>query len=344
MPKLVLEEEDQAAPAGPYKGVPAGKGQGLIGKEGDKENASGAKKSAPSRARSTSTSIAVPASVPVPGPTIAVAPPSRVPATTSRNVTANVAATAHAGGSSHRAQPPTWPGLLITPSTPPEDDSDPSALPASASLRGQGGATSVLTSMYNAGESSVRRLAGMVLRQSTHAPAYRMHRRGSDEDSEKGLDTDDGSLDTAARSSVDTDAGGEKMHAHARGNGKYYGAWTGQGDGYFSLPPTPPEDDDERDPLALENFGDALERSGRRTGPTLPTPALSAHSLRRRSTSAERAARQGWLGSLLGRLQWDADGKTGQVIRDLGWTVGGLVLAFFASLGMVLWLLQGLPM
>jgi hypothetical protein len=37
-------------------------------------------------------------------------------------------------------------------------------------------------------------------------------------------------------------------------------------------------------------------------------------------------------------------GKTGEVIRELGWTVGLLVSLFFLTLGLVFWMIKSMPM
>ena len=166
------------------------------------------------------------------------------------------------------------------------------------------------------------------------AHAYHLQRRAS-EDSEKGLD-----LLEEESSSVGTTRGSTDVDEAPR-RGKYYGAWTGTGgkddDGYFSLPPTPPEGEVGAEEKQLA-FSEALARAGRGGFASLPTPALSAHSL-----SHAQATRQlGWWTNLIARLQWDA--KTGAVVRELGWTVGILVVGFCVTLGMVVAFLGGLPM
>lgn len=172
----------------------------------------------------------------------------------------------------------------------------------------------LLTNIYNMGESSLTRITGMV-------PVQHLPRRGS-EDSEKGLDLlEEESSSTGTRGSTE-----EKPR------GKFHGAWTGEDDGYFSLPPTPTEGELDEKQLA---FGEALARAGKGFA-SLPTPALSRHSL------SAPARTWGWWSNLITRLQWDA--KTGAVVRELGWTVAVLVIGFCVTLGMVVGFLGGLPM
>jgi hypothetical protein len=187
--------------------------------------------------------------------------------------------------------------------------------------------------MYNLGESSMKRISSLVS-TAPRASAYHMQRRTS-EDSEKGLDLleDESSSVGTTRASTDVD--------DVPRRGKYYGAWTGgkEDDGYFSLPPTPPEGEIGGEDEKQLAFGEALARAGKGGFASLPTPALSAHSL----SHAHAPARSwGWWSNLIARLQWDA--KTGAVVRELGWTVAVLVIGFCVTLGMVVAFLGGLPM
>lgn len=147
-------------------------------------------------------------------------------------------------------------------------------------------------------------------------------RRGSDDetDSEKGL-MDEDSDPTTATSSEDLNR-----------KGGYWGIWASEetpADGYFSLPPSPPT-----------RAADSFELQ------SLPTPALSAHSLSRRAASPIRTRiRDGWLRGVASKwVGGGGRGKTGMVMRELGWTLGMLILGFITSLGMALWLLKSLPM
>jgi hypothetical protein len=194
-----------------------------------------------------------------------------------------------------------------------------------------------LTSAYNVGESSIRRLAGFV-RPHTRPS---LHRRGSgSEDSEKGLEEDSTSIDSVpTRSSEDSVERGS--------HGKYWGIWKSEedrSDGYFSLPPTPPE----KGRSTFTEFEAALRAAERSIASTsLPTPAVSSHSLSRpRSRRSRRVSSgsNGWIKTLLSGWVGSGSGKTGEVIRELGWTVGLLVGLFFVTLGVVFWMIKGMPM
>ena len=235
-----------------------------------------------SRARSTSTSIAYPTISSTESPTSAPAP-------------------------DHQAVLPTphhsWADLHVSPPIPEEGLSAPP--------------TSLLSSIYNLGESSVLRLTTWARpRRHGHAAV----RRGSD-DSEKGLDVGPGQgrSDWWGKAGRDTDSG------------------------YFSLPPTPPE---EKPETMAYDFATALKGV-----PSLPTPALSSRSLSKpRSRDSHRhqhkGAREGWLRTVYN--VWagcgGSSGKTGEVMRELGWTVGLLVGMFFVTGAMALWTISGLPM
>jgi hypothetical protein len=263
-------------------------------------------KAVESRARSTSTSVVVPQTLQTPeSPIIAV---QTMPL---RSISAKPTLLTLA------------PWSAPSPALPEPDL--PSPLPSPS--RGTG----LLTSAYNAGESSIRRLASLVRPEPRHKP----RRRGS-EDSEKGLD-DTTSLESVTSQSFD---GSPKPIP-----GKYWGIWKSEeegSDGYFSLPSTPPE---EKAESSSAEFELALHSAGRSTA-SLPTPALSTHSLStgRRRRLARREAGDGWLRTLLFSWVGRGSGKTGEVIRELGWTVGLLVGLFFLTLGVVFWMIKSMPM
>ncbi|RXK37982.1 hypothetical protein M231_04768 [Tremella mesenterica] len=283
-----------------------------------------------SRARSTSTSIVVPDQLP--HPTIS---PVR---------TLSPIATA-------MTSVPTWTDIYVTPASP--DSVDPRNLPPSlSSATSMDTSPSVLSGAYNIGEKTVMKIATFF-----RPPQYRAvpHRRGSDGDidSEKGLDgsEEDGTVDSTlstTRTSEDS----------LRRPGKYWGLWgSNEADhsddeaSYFSLPPTPPEEKDGRNDI---DFGTALRTAGGLSEASLPTPALSARSLSR-GDSKKRKMRwsrdkvengeAGWLRSVLGAwfTRGTSSGKTGEVLRELGWTVGILVGMFFITAALALWMIRGMP-
>ncbi|ODO11308.1 hypothetical protein I350_00084 [Cryptococcus amylolentus CBS 6273] len=119
---------------------------------------------------------------------------------------------------------------------------------------------------------------------------------------------------------------------------------------YFDLPPTPPESSE------FQTFSAALPNSD-----YLPTPALSTRSLARGDSKrnklrrAFRRARQssgsseggenGWWSTVLSKVGGGSEGrgKMGEVLKELGWTVGALVGIFVVSLGIVVWLVKSIP-
>ncbi|WRT69812.1 uncharacterized protein IL334_006803 [Kwoniella shivajii] len=214
--------------------------------------------------------------------------------------------------------------------------------------------SSFLASAYNAGESSIARLLGWV-RPKRHRYDGMAYRRGSDDNSEKGLN--------GSEEEQDDDDEGEQtgVGGSMRRPGKYWGVW-GSGEdqfeessslGYFSLPPTPPlEGEEQFSQAALPPYQN-----------TLPTPALSSKSLsrdnskrsnklkkvfrKRTSTSRDQSTHNGshgWLTTSLYNM-WSGlgSGKTAEVVRELGWTVGLLVGTFFVTAAIVLWLIQSMP-
>jgi hypothetical protein len=208
--------------------------------------------------------------------------------------------------------------------------------------------------MYDASEASLLKLTRWV-RPKTRA--NRENRRDSDVDSEKGLEEDEPSTGESRESTIRT-----SVDSSRRDGSKYW--WngsTGHGSdedeaehGYFSLPPTPPED--KANPM-LE-FESALTSEKRAPIQSLPTPALSTRSLSRVDSKSRRKwagpvttanTQDGWLALLYrswGRLVASGGntGKTGEVMKELGWTVGFLVALFFVTGLSVLWSVKGLPM
>jgi len=295
-----------------------------------------------SRARSTSTSVAAPPMNAVAGPSNYHTSPSRyIPDPPVIPFIPNI----------NQPNPPTtWAPIYVTPASP-DEDSTTSQKPFSTHSdlsRRSDRSTGILNSAYELGESGINRLARWI-RPSRHHP----QRRDSDEDSEKGLDeSEDISADSGAsvaRTSEDS----------IRRNAKYWGVWgnaEGENDeeGYFSLPPTPPE---EKPQTSLAQFEAALreERPGG-AGASLPTPALSTRSLSRtgskkRSRTAMDGERDGWLSTVVNL--WSnvgsgsasrSGGKMAEVLKDLGWTVALLVGLFIVTAALVAWLIQGMPM
>jgi hypothetical protein len=282
-----------------------------------------------SRARATSTSYVNPSSTPAEiAPTIAVATsPVRLPAPLIIPRPQAIVLP--------------QPDFSFTPASP-----DVSPSPVSLPSR-----PSFLERAYNTTEFSIRQLVSLVRPQGSESPrAYNRYRRGSDEDadSEKGLTGDEGEVE----SDQTTASSSEGVQVD---KGRYWGLWASGGrsdaaDGYFSLPATPP-DYDLHDSAGKEI--DLLAANDKFA--SLPTPALSAHSLSR-SRSGRRSnspvgtrlrARitDGWLrGVLSGWVGGGTSGKSGAVLRELGWTLGVLILGFVTSLGIALWLLKSLPM
>jgi hypothetical protein len=283
------------------------------------------KSKAESRARSTSTSLVVPDSLSGSPATYPVSPQQvRLPPTRLQFTS-----------------PPTpgnWDGIYITPASPEYEEERQISVSAEP--------PSLLTSAYNMGESAVLGLVKLVRSHRHEGDA----RRRASEDSEKGLDGDEGVSDELeSRESVES--------LRVREGGRYWGLWgsddVDRNSGYFSLPPTPP---DEKPEPNLAGFEAALQASQFRSDITsLPTPALSASSLSRgdsRSKKLRKAkrffvndgGRQGLLASIGQAWIGCGTGKTGEVIKGLGWTVGFLAGLFVVSLGLAFLLLRGLPM
>jgi hypothetical protein len=202
---------------------------------------------------------------------------------------------------------------------------------------------SFLSKAKQLGETSITRLAQWV---KPGKKKRGTNRRTSEDDSEKGMSEEDGGDPAESLESVGTTR--TSVDSFRAGQGRrFWGFSDGDGDGeddedggYFSLPPTPPE---EKDSIPLEFAAFAQ-------GSSLPTPALSTRSLSKPRTSRRRQAARvedqanagsGWLRHL---LRFGSGTKTGQVIRDLGWTVGMLAALFFVTGGIALWMIKGMPM
>lgn len=302
------------------------------------------------RARSTSTSVA-----PLPGliSANAVAGPSQDRARPSPPYGANLGI----------PTPPTdWAPIFVTPASPDDlpphpavFDPDPIVTPRSQRARRSERGTGLLSTAYDIGESSVLRLSRWIRPSKTRHP---LRRRGSDEDSEKGLTESE--EDTSVQSP--SNATSRTSEDSLRRNGKYWGIWgtsededvrngaaTSDGEGYFSMPSTPPE---EKPAASLAEFEAALNRPA-----TLPTPALSTRSLSKPNKSrrspqmgdAPGEEREGWLATVCSLwanvgTSRRSGGKTAEVIRELGWTVAMLVGLFVVTAATVLWMIQALPM
>ncbi|WWC73808.1 uncharacterized protein I206_107780 [Kwoniella pini CBS 10737] len=283
---------------------------------------------AESRARSTSTSIVVPqtqnltenSTYTFPSASMSVSSLHQVP---------------ELSHSSHQG----WPGVPLSP--PPSDQEStncPPILPT-ASSSASTSSSAFIRSAYEVGDSLLSWVKPKKQRRLTTG-----RRRGSDEDSEKGLIGSDEDVDRGSGQS-------------ARPAGKFWGIWDNPNpssdDGasssdYFVLPPTPPAEDDEP-----SQFQAALSQNGYYPA-TLPTPALSSKSLSRDNSRRNKLKKvfrprdqdesegnsRGWLTNILAGYR---GGKTTEVLKELGWTVGILVMTFFVTAGLVLWLIKSIP-
>ena len=192
---------------------------------------------------------------------------------------------------------------------------------------------SILARAYDIGETTLSRLANWVRPGRANGLDYN---RRSSEDSERGLSEEDGEP-AGSIDSVGTTRASMESYRAGQGKGRYWGMSDEDEDaGYFSLPPTPPE---AGPTTGYPPFSNA--------GASLPTPALSTRSLSRKRSGRRRHlhARQdggghGWLRHL---FSFGSGTKTGEVIRELGWTVGILAISFLVTLGVVFWLIKGMP-
>ncbi|WWC92690.1 uncharacterized protein L201_007649 [Kwoniella dendrophila CBS 6074] len=296
----------------------------------------GKEKASDSRARSTSTSIVVPQTQCLTENSTYAFPchlnPSQVSLT------------------NHQPQyPPSsqaWSGM---PLSPPPSDQEQDLYPPKPSTSTTESSSSFIQSAYEVGES----LLGWVKPKKQKYDGM-SHRRGSDDESEKGLiGSDEDNEGAIGRASIES----------LQRPGKYWGIWNGASTNdentetagnYFTLPPTPPLEEDEN----RSRFEAALNPNNRTAYiPSLPTPALSAKSLSRDNSKRNKLRKvfrqtehnnvndhsHGWLTTLLNTSAGHRGGKTAEVLKELGWTVGILVGTFFVTAGLVLWLIQSMP-
>ncbi|WVR07960.1 hypothetical protein IAU60_005003 [Kwoniella sp. DSM 27419] len=290
-------------------------------------------KAVESRARSTSTSVVVPQAMGL-----------------TENSTYTLPSSSSSAGPSRHAYSPPPAGI---PSHPTKDPITPSHEMPYVDLVKPDAPTSLLTSAYNVGESSVRRFVDWV-KPRRHRYDKMAYRRGSEDNSEKGLNGSEEEL-SDSRGSDESQ----------RGPGRYWGlSDAGSAEtssGYFSLPPSPPEESDKYPEFGAALYAKTGSQGG--SGPgrmSLPTPALSTRSLSRggsgrargrnklrkvfrRSRAGEEEDGRGWLSAILDIWAGYKGGKTAEVLKELGWTVGILVATFFVTAGIVLWLIQGMP-
>ncbi|WVW87060.1 hypothetical protein I302_109117 [Kwoniella bestiolae CBS 10118] len=333
------EEGISEVPNEDYLEPPTSTTTGSMGKGKGKE------KAVESRARSTSTSIVVPQTQDLTEHSTYTFP---------SNSHFHSASSSGPSSLNHVPElPPSsqaWSGMPLSP--PPSDQevdsyTPPQATPAASS-------STFIKSAYEVGESLLS-----WVKPKKHRYDGSGYRRGSDDDSEKGLigsgsDQDDEDEGYEGRGSAES----------IRRPGKYWGIWTSDSNeddqsqsNYFTLPPTPPLD--QNDNAEYPQFQAALNHGGRDSFPaTLPTPALSTKSLSRdnskrnklrkafqsrRSDAMSNDDSRGWLTTLPNIWAGYRGGKTAEVLKELGWTVGILVGAFFVSAGLVLWLIQSMP-
>jgi hypothetical protein len=298
--KQLLPEDDEAS--GPFT---------LDSTSPSSASVKGKEKAVESRARSTSTSIVHPPSLLLPTPTLSGSKKPKSPFRKTLEI-----------------PPPQWTGLQITPASPEELEETWRPEPIAPK-------PSLFAKAKDIGETSLARFAKWVKPSKQRRV---LHRRTSDDDSEKGMSEDgDGGDPAESLESVGTTRA--SIDSSRAGRGRYWGLSDEDEDpGYFSLPPTPPEEKDSI-PLDMAAFGQ---------GASLPTPALSTMSLskapsgrRRRAPARREDSSQGWLRHL---LSYGSGTKTGQVIRELGWTVGLLAALFFITGGVVLYMIKGMPM
>jgi hypothetical protein len=245
------------------------------------------------------------------------------------------------------AGPSTWNngGIYITPASPDELYTPP-ALVMEGKKKG-----SLLKKVYGFGENGVSRMARWVKPRKRGQGEAR--RRGSEEsEKERGLEYSD--MD--GTNSITTTRASEESLLHP--GARYWGVWKNSGDekeddesGYFSLPPTPPE---ERSDTTNREFEAELREGNVALEASLPTPALSTVSLSRggsklrkkRKVDVEEGKSGWWLtvyNVWVGCRSGTGGGKTMEVAKELGWTVGGLIGLFVVTAGIALWLIKSLP-
>ncbi|WWD04467.1 hypothetical protein V865_002536 [Kwoniella europaea PYCC6329] len=244
-----------------------------------------------------------------------------------------------------------WSGM---PLSPPSSDKELDTYPPPSFST----SSSFVKSAYEVGESLLSWVKPKKHRRYETSSTYQ---RGSDDDSEKGL------IGSGSDQDEEDDgySGGRGSGESTRraGPGKYWGVWTStsddqrdpsSSDNYFTLPPSPPLDQNGNYP----RFQAAINGDSNSFPATLPTPALSTKSLSRDNSKRNKLRKvfrsrkgdgmsnddsRGWLTTLLNVGAGQRGGKTAEVLKELGWTVGILVGAFFVSAGLVLWLIQSMP-
>ncbi|OCF40668.1 hypothetical protein I317_05517 [Kwoniella heveanensis CBS 569] len=295
-------------------------------------------KASDSRARSTSTSVVVPQTMDL-----------------TENSTYTFPSAPILSGHVHQPPSPTFKNAPFLPPYASSSNMPVSSYTYDVDLpEERNGPTSILTSAYNFGESSIIRLLDWTGRRR-HGYDGMAFRRESDDSSEKGLN---GSEDDTVESD------GRRSDESVRRPGRYWGMQgpddetEDSGSGYFALPPTPP--DEEIENIIHPEFAHALHPNagGSRSAlASLPTPALSTRSLsrgnakknklrkvfRRNAAEGEADDQRGWLTAVYDIWAGYKGGKTGEVLKELGWTVGILVATFFVTAGLVLWLIHGMP-
>ncbi len=266
------------------------------------------------RARSTSTSIVVPQTLATdPESTTFAEEPTIVPLPPQ---------------SSTALPTPPWSGMYVTPPSPPSTAAPREYAPDAPT---QDTATSLLSSAYDMGETVFSRVISWVRPKRQRRSRRRSH--ASDDDSEKGLN---GSEDEEEFDEKDE---GDSHTRSSRVWSLLPGSRTPDSPSYFALPPTPPDD---------RQF-DQLGYPG-----SLPTPAISSQSLShggpsKRQRRASRAAAlkeaqaDGWWMKLYRVVSESGNGKTAQVLRELGWTVALLVALFVVSFLLVVYAVMSMP-
>lgn len=195
----------------------------------------------------------------------------------------------------------------------------------------------ILSQAYDIGEAVVSRVMSWAQPIGSHRRERRSSRRSSDDDSEKGLDGSE------EEEPFDDEEDGPRVGV-GRNAGRYWGLFgDGTGDdSYFSMPPTPPDEDTSMSELTA----------------SLPTPALSTQSLSRDGSRRGRRSRRNLSTQLQGGPAdgwWvrvyrtyvsgggSSTGKTAEVIRELGWTVAFLAGLFVVSFLLVVYAVQSMP-
>lgn len=284
-------------------------------------------KQSETRARSTSTSIVVPQQL---------APPDAEHTRPVQTLTAAPATIAPLPTPAYTSTPPPpWSQMYVTPPSPPpttgpeSQDSDDSS-------------DGFLSSAYDMGETIVNRVLSWANPPRRGHARHDSRRSLSDEDSEKGLDGTE--IDEFFDEEDDSLVG---IGSVSR-SGRYWGLFSNGAQQpespdtptYFTLPPTPPVEEQCDLPFPQ----------------SLPTPALSTRSLSGRSRhgrprrSSRAAAVQsqpvdGWWVKVYRTIvsSGSGSGKTTEVLRELGWTVAFLAGLFVVSLLLVFYAISSIP-